>query len=161
MNLLTKQKQIHRFKEQIYGYWGEEWGEGIVRKFGINMYTLLCLKWRTGKVLLYSTGNSAQCYVAAWMGGEFGGEWIQYMYGCVPLLFTWNYQKIVNQLYPIQNKKLKKKKDTKSMVFCYGSPNKLRQISIWVPNLSCKLIFISKAELFQSGTQGTLGSLAI
>ena len=21
-------------------------------------------------------GNSAQCYVAAWMGGEFGGEWI-------------------------------------------------------------------------------------
>ena len=25
-------------------------------------------------VLLYSTGNSAQCYVAAWMGGESGGE---------------------------------------------------------------------------------------
>ena len=25
-------------------------------------------------LLLYSTGNSAQCYVAAWMGGEFGGE---------------------------------------------------------------------------------------
>ena len=23
---------------------------------------------------LYSTGNSAQCYVAAWMGGKFGGE---------------------------------------------------------------------------------------
>ena len=22
-----------------------------------------------------STGNSAQCYVAAWMGEEFGGEW--------------------------------------------------------------------------------------
>ena len=21
-------------------------------------------------------GNSAQCHVAAWMGGEFGGEWI-------------------------------------------------------------------------------------
>ena len=28
----------------------------------------------TNKDLLYSTGNSAQCYVAAWMGGEFGGE---------------------------------------------------------------------------------------
>jgi len=26
--------------------------------------------------LLYSTGNSAQCYVAARMGGEFGGEGI-------------------------------------------------------------------------------------
>ena len=23
-----------------------------------------------------STGNSAQRYVAAWMGAEFGGEWI-------------------------------------------------------------------------------------
>ena len=29
------------------------------------------------KVLLYSIGNSVQCHVAAWMGGEFGGEWIQ------------------------------------------------------------------------------------
>ena len=25
--------------------------------------------------LLYSTGNSAQCYVAAWMGEGFEGEW--------------------------------------------------------------------------------------
>ena len=32
------------------------------------------LKWITNKVLLYSTGNSAQCYTTAWMGGEFGGE---------------------------------------------------------------------------------------
>ena len=42
----------------------------------MDMYTLLYLKWTTNKVLLYSTGNSAQCFVAAWMGGEFGGEWI-------------------------------------------------------------------------------------
>ena len=26
---------------------------------------------------MYSTGNSAQCYVATWMEGKFGGEWIQ------------------------------------------------------------------------------------
>ena len=52
----------------------EKWGEGIVRDFGIDTYTLLYLKWITNKDLLYSTGNSAQCYVAAWMGGEFGGE---------------------------------------------------------------------------------------
>ena len=26
--------------------------------------------------LLYSTGNSAQLYMAVWMGGKFGGEWI-------------------------------------------------------------------------------------
>ena len=46
------------------------------RKFGMDMYTLLYLKWITNKDLLYSTGNSAQWYVAAWMRGEFGGEWI-------------------------------------------------------------------------------------
>ena len=51
-------------------------GEGIVREFGMNMYTLLYLKWITNKDLLYFTGNSAQCYVAAWTGGQFGGEWI-------------------------------------------------------------------------------------
>jgi len=62
--------------------------EGMVREFGTDMYTLLYLKWMTNKVLLYSTGSSAQCYVAAWMGGEFGGEWIQ-VYVCdqVTLLF--------------------------------------------------------------------------
>ena len=43
--------------------------------------TLLYLKWITNKDLLYSTGNSARCYVAARMGGEFGGEWYLYMYG--------------------------------------------------------------------------------
>ena len=36
----------------------------------------LYLKWIIQKDLLYSTGNSAQCYVAAWVGGEFGREWI-------------------------------------------------------------------------------------
>ena len=46
----------------------------MVKEFGINVYTLLYLKWITNKFLLYSTGNSAKCYVAAWMGGEFGGE---------------------------------------------------------------------------------------
>ena len=51
-------------------------GEGIVREFGMDMYTLLYFKWITNKDLLNSTGNSAQCYVAAWMGGEIGGEWI-------------------------------------------------------------------------------------
>ena len=40
------------------------------------MDTLLCLKWITNKDLLYSTGNSAQCSVAAWVGGELGGELI-------------------------------------------------------------------------------------
>jgi len=51
-------------------------GEGIVMESGMDMRTLLCFTWRTSKDLLSSTGNSAQCHVAAWMGGEFGGEWI-------------------------------------------------------------------------------------
>ena len=29
------------------------------REFGMDMYTLLYLKWITNKVLLYSTGNSS------------------------------------------------------------------------------------------------------
>ena len=51
-------------------------GEGIVREFGMDMYTLLYLKWITNKDLLYSTGNSTQCYEAAWTGEGIEGEWI-------------------------------------------------------------------------------------
>ena len=51
-------------------------GEEIVRECGMDMDTLLYLAWRTSKDLLDSTGDSAQCHVAAWMGGAFGGEWI-------------------------------------------------------------------------------------
>ena len=47
---------------------------GIVKEFGMLMYALLYLKWITNKDLLHSTWNSAQCYAAAWMGPEFGGE---------------------------------------------------------------------------------------
>ena len=42
----------------------------------MDMYTLLCLKCIVNKDLLYSTWNSAQCYVTAWMGGESGREWV-------------------------------------------------------------------------------------
>ena len=49
-----------------------------------EQYTLLYLKWITNKVLLYSTGNSFQSYVAARMGGEFGGEWVHIYVRQVP-----------------------------------------------------------------------------
>ena len=55
---------------------GKERGEGIVREFGTDMYTLLYSRRMTNKDLLGSTGNFAQCYVAAWKGGRFGGDWI-------------------------------------------------------------------------------------
>ena len=66
--LLTKQEETHR--ERTYGCQGD----GMVRQFGLGMYTLLYLKWISNNDLLQHTGNSARCYVAAWMGGEFGGE---------------------------------------------------------------------------------------
>ena len=67
---------VHKTYRMHLWLWGRRiWGE-IVREFGINMYTLLYLKWITSKDLLCITGNSAQCYMAVWMGGKFEGEWI-------------------------------------------------------------------------------------
>ena len=68
--------QTHRLREGIYACQVEGPGEGIVKELGMDMSTLLYFKWITYKDLLFNTRNSAQCYVAAWMGGEFRGEWI-------------------------------------------------------------------------------------
>ena len=48
------------------------------------MYIALYLKWMANRALLYSTGNSAQCYVAACMREEFEGERI-HVYGWLGL----------------------------------------------------------------------------
>ena len=60
---------------------GKNRGEAIVREFGVDMYTLLCLKWTTNKDLLNSTGNLLN---VIWQpGGEWGlGEnGSMHMYG--------------------------------------------------------------------------------
>ena len=44
MNFFTKQKQTHRFREGTYSYQWEGLRGGMVREFGIDMYTLLYLK---------------------------------------------------------------------------------------------------------------------
>ena len=62
----------------------------------MDVYTLLYLKWITNKDLLYNAWNSTQCYVAAWMGREFRGEWIHVYAWLSP--FTVHYCNIVNQL---------------------------------------------------------------
>ena len=54
---------------------------GRGREFRIDVYTLLYFKWITSKILVYNTGNSAQCDVAAWMGGEFGENGYMSLYG--------------------------------------------------------------------------------
>ena len=64
--------------------------------------------------LLYSIWNSAQCYVAAWMGGEFGREWIHEMDGYIyvwlsllPVHLKLLQSCLLFGCTPIQNKKLK------------------------------------------------------
>ena len=69
INLLQNRNGLIENK-LVAGCW-----RGRDSEFGMDMYTLLSLKWITKKDLLYSTWNSAQYYVAAWMGREFGGEW--------------------------------------------------------------------------------------
>ena len=67
---------------------GKDRGEGIVREFGMDMYTLLYFKWITNQGLLYSTGNLLN---VIWQpGGEWGlGEnGSVCTYGGVPLLST-------------------------------------------------------------------------
>ena len=67
MNSFTKQKQTHRSRKQTYGYQGASMGE-INWEIGIDIYTLLEIEQITNKDLLYSTGNSSQYSVMAYMG---------------------------------------------------------------------------------------------
>ena len=91
----------------------EKWEEGTVRKFGTDMYTLLYLNWITNKDLLYSTWNSAQCYVAALMGGEGLGEnGCMYMYAESLSCSSETTTMLLIGCTPIQNKKFKKEKET-------------------------------------------------
>jgi len=85
VNLFTKLKQTHRLREwNTYGY-QEGRSAGRDRENGIEMYTLLYLKGITNEDLLYTKGHSAQCYVAVWMGGEFGRERIRIYVWLSPL----------------------------------------------------------------------------
>ena len=74
MNLLTKEKETHRHKINLWLP-----GEGIGTDFGKVMYTLLYLQWITNKDLLYSTWISSQCHVAA-LKGEGLGEYCKHVY---------------------------------------------------------------------------------
>ena len=55
-NEIIKQKETHRLREQIYGFPEEGCGERIVMWFGMDMNTLINLKWITNSDLhLFST----------------------------------------------------------------------------------------------------------
>ena len=79
----------------------------------MDTYTLLYLKWVTNKDLLDSTGNSAQCYLAAWMGGQFCGGVDTFIcmaesLRCSPETTT----TLLISYTPTQNKKLKKEQES-------------------------------------------------
>ena len=64
----------------------------------MDIYILLYLTWITNKDLLYSTGNSVQCHVGAWMRGELGGEWAHVYVWLSPFAIR-KYHNIINQLH--------------------------------------------------------------
>ena len=119
------------------------WEEGIVRDLGMARCTLLYLKRITSKDLLYSIESSAQCYVAAWKGAQFGGDGCMCMDGSVPSMFIWNYHTLLTGDSPTQNKKFKRKKtfnlekrsvDSKIREWPHGFKEK--QVSCLLPILS-------------------------
>lgn len=66
---------------QTRNWWlsgGRKWGRDH-REFGMDMYTRPYLKRINNKDQLCNTWNSVQCFLAAWIGGVFEGEWI-YVY---------------------------------------------------------------------------------
>ena len=87
---------------------GEDCGQRIIRKFGMDVYSLWYLKWITGKHFLCSTWSSAQCYKAGWVEGKLGENEYTCMQAWSPSLPIWDYYSIVNHLSPIWNKKLLK-----------------------------------------------------
>ena len=65
MNRFAGQKLRHRCREQTYGHQGGKAvgdGGGVMNwKIGIDMYTLMCIKWMTNKNLLYKNINKFFC----------------------------------------------------------------------------------------------------
>ena len=77
MNLQNKETHGHkRTNLWLLGVGG--WKERIIEEFGMDMYTLLCLKWIANKDLLYSTWNSVQCLWLPGWEGNLGEN--RYMY---------------------------------------------------------------------------------
>ena len=72
-NELIYKTKIHRLKRTSLWLPGRRIGRRDSEGVTNTTHTLhtAVLKWITDKDLLYSTWNSTQCYVAAWMGGEF------------------------------------------------------------------------------------------
>ena len=71
---------------------------------------------KNGPSLLYSTGNSAQYYKAAWMGREFREEWIHVYVQLSPFTVHLKLSYYLSAIPKTKIKKLKKKKGCVGMV---------------------------------------------
>ena len=60
MNLSTKQKQTHRYREQTCGCQERQGESGMGWEFVVSRCKLLPLEWISNEVLLYSTRNYTQ-----------------------------------------------------------------------------------------------------
>ena len=88
-------------------------GAGIVREVGKVMCTLLYSEWITNKDLLYSTWNSSQCSVPAWMEEGFGDRmdtcvWMAESLCCSPETTTTlltGYTSMQSKVYSLKKKK--------------------------------------------------------
>ena len=113
MDLLTKQEQTHGLREGTYSYQGQGWEEGLVRQLGMDVYTLLYLKWITSKDLLSSTGTLLS---VMWLPGWEGNLGEMDSFVCSAESLQWSPETIttlsVYQLYP-QYKTNKNKPKTK------------------------------------------------
>ena len=59
-DLSTKQKRIHRHREQNCGCQGGDEGSGMDGEFGVSRCKLFHLEWINKMTLLFSTGNYIQ-----------------------------------------------------------------------------------------------------
>ena len=57
MNQFAGQKLRHRSREKTYGQQGGKVAGVMNWEIGIDMYTLMCIKWMTNKNLLYKKIN--------------------------------------------------------------------------------------------------------
>ena len=87
MNLFTKQIQTHRLRRGSYGCQEGRMAGRASEGVWTDVHTLI-FKMDNHKALLYRTGNAARCHVAAWMGGEIGGEWIHVYVWLSPFAIT-------------------------------------------------------------------------
>ena len=68
--------------------------------------------------IVSGTWNSAQCYMAAWMGGEFGRKWVHvYVWLGPSAVYLKLTTLFVNQLYPNAKLKIKKERSIHLMIF--------------------------------------------